>query len=86
VVFESLDCRRRTDAKRGDEAKRLADCVWRRCQNGADKDCGWPVYRSTQNSGMGHGADRTLVTGKLGIVSVNVNRLDDADEGDEQNT
>jgi hypothetical protein len=35
---------------------------------------------------MGHGADRTLIAGKFGIVSVNVDSLDDADECDEQDT
>jgi hypothetical protein len=33
---------------------------------------------------MGHGADRTLMAGKLGIVSVNVDGLDDAGESDQQ--
>jgi hypothetical protein len=35
---------------------------------------------------MSHGANRTLVGGKLGIVSVYVDCLDNASEGDEQDT
>ncbi len=35
---------------------------------------------------MGHRTDRTLMTGKLGVVSVDVDRLDDTDEGDQQDT
>jgi len=85
-VFESLDCGRRTDAKRGDKAKRAADDFWRYHQNGADKERDWPVHRTTENSGMRHGADRTLMAGKLGIISVYVDCLDDAGEGDQEDT
>ena len=35
---------------------------------------------------MGHGADRTLMAGKLGIISVDVDGLDNAGEGHEQDT
>jgi hypothetical protein len=86
LVFEFLDCGRRTDAKRGDEAKGLADDLWRYRQNGTDKERGWPVHRRTENSGMGHGAERTLMAGKLGIIRVYVDGLDDAGEGDQKDT
>ena len=33
---------------------------------------------------MGHGADRTLMAGNLGIVGVYVDCLDDAGEGNEE--
>jgi hypothetical protein len=35
---------------------------------------------------MGHGADRTLMAGQLGVVSVYVDRLDYAGESDQQDT
>jgi hypothetical protein len=35
---------------------------------------------------MSHGADRTLMAGKLGIVGVYVDRLDDAGEDDQEDT
>jgi hypothetical protein len=81
---ESLDRGRRTDAKVEDEAKRIADSHWRHRENSAHKKRDWPEHCATKNSGMGHGADRTLMAGKLGIVSVNVDGLDDAGESDQQ--
>jgi hypothetical protein len=35
---------------------------------------------------MGYGTDRTLMAGKLGIVCVDVNGLNNAGEGDQQDT
>jgi hypothetical protein len=86
LVFESLDCRRWADTKREDEAGKLADYVWRYRQNCADKDWGWPVCRTAEHSGMRHRADRTLMAWQLGIVSVYVDCLDDADERYQENT
>jgi hypothetical protein len=86
LVFESLDCRRRADTKREDEARGLAGDVWRYHQNSANKERSWPVDRTTENSGMGHGADRTLMAGKLGTVSVYVDGLDNADECHQEDT
>ena len=57
VMFESLDCGRRTDAKRGDKTKRVAGRFWHDYKRGADKERDWPIYRTTENSGMGKGAD-----------------------------
>jgi hypothetical protein len=85
-VFESLDCGRRTNTKRKDEARRFADGVRRHDQNGADEERDWPVDRTTENSGMRHGADGTLVARKLGIVRVYMDCLDDAGERDQQDT
>jgi len=82
-VCESLDCGRRTDAKRGDKAKRIVGNFRGHSQNGADKKRDWPVDCAIENSGMSHGADRTLVPGKLRVVSMNVNRLDDAGKCDQ---
>jgi hypothetical protein len=59
----------------------------RRChQNPADKERNRAVDRADENSGMSHGADRTLMTGQLGVVSVYVDGLDDAGESDQQDT
>ena len=85
-MLESLDCGRRTDAKAGDEAKRVAGSLWGNRQNGAHKKWNRPVHRATENPGMGYGADRTLMARKLGIVSVNVDRLDNASESDQEDT
>jgi hypothetical protein len=57
LLFESLDCGRRTDAKRRDKAQRVAGCFWGHHEGGADKERDGPIYRATENSGMGHGAD-----------------------------
>jgi hypothetical protein len=81
---ESLDCGRRTDTKSGDKAKRTAGNFWCYYKNPTDKQWDWPKGRTTEHSGMGHGADRTLMAGNPGIVSVNVDCLDDADEADEK--
>jgi hypothetical protein len=35
---------------------------------------------------MGHRADRALVAGKLGIIAVNVDGLDNAYEGNQKDT
>jgi len=67
-VRESLDRGRRTDAKRGDKAKRVAGSFRRYRQNRADKERNWPIDRTAENSGMSHGADRTLMAGQLGII------------------
>jgi hypothetical protein len=85
-VCESLDVGRRTDAERRDKAERAAGAFWRCSYNRTDKERGGPVHRGAENSGMGHGADRTLMAGKLGIISVDVDGLDNAGEGHEQDT
>src|SRR5271157_5433958 len=81
---KSLGRRRRTDTKTGDEAKRVVGSHWRYGQNGAYKERDRTIHRAAENPGMSHGADRTLMVGKLGIVSVNVDGLDDAGESDQQ--
>jgi hypothetical protein len=86
LSFEFLDCGRRTDAKRGDKAKRVTGCFRHDHERGAHKERDGPINRTTENSGVGYGADRALVAGELGIVSVNVDSLDNADEGNEQDT
>ena len=58
----------------------------RRHQNPADKERNRAVYRADENSGMGHGTDRTFVARQFGVVSVYVDRLDDAGESDQQDT
>jgi hypothetical protein len=63
LSFEFLDCGRRTDAKRGDKAKRVAGRFWHDHECGADKEGDGPINRATENSGVGHGADRTLMAG-----------------------
>ncbi len=83
-MCESLDHGRRTDAKAGYEAKRVVGSLWRHRQNSAHKERDRPVHCATKHAGMGDGADRTLMAGKLGIVSVNVDSLDDAGERDQQ--
>jgi len=55
-------------------------------QNPADKERNWAVDPADENSRMGHGADRTFVAWQLGVVSVYVDRLDDAGESDQQDT
>jgi hypothetical protein len=57
LMFESLDSGRGTDAKRGDKTKRIAGRFWHHYERGANKDWGWPINRTNENSGMGHGAD-----------------------------
>lgn len=86
VVLESLDCGRRTDAKRGDKAKRAVIGLLQYHQNSAGKQRSWTVDCADENSGMGYRADRTLVARQLGVVSVYVDRLNDAREGDQQDT
>jgi hypothetical protein len=86
MCLESLDGGRRTDAKSGDKAQRLASCFWRYDDSRANKEGDRAINRCTENSGMGHGAYRALVTGKPGVVSVYVDGLDDADEGDQEDT
>jgi hypothetical protein len=84
VYGESLDCRRRANAEREDNARRLAGYFWRNCQNGPDKEIDGPVDRATENSRMGYGTNRTLMAWKLRIVSVDVDCLNDADERDQK--
>jgi hypothetical protein len=84
--LESLDGGRRTNAKRGDKAKRDVCDFWRYYENSADKDRDGAVNGTAKNSGMGHGANRALMAGKLGVVTVNVDCLDDADECDKKDT
>ena len=84
--WEPLDGGRRTDAKRGDKTQRVAGRLGHYYERSADKERSRPIHRATKNSRMGHGADRTIMAGKLGIVGVNVNSLDDTDEGNEQDT
>ena len=85
-MLESLDRGRWADAKSGNEAERFAG-GFRGCrQNGANKDRHWPVDCTTQNAGMGDRADRTLMAGNLGIVSVDVDGLNHADKGDQDDT
>jgi hypothetical protein len=86
LVLESLDGRWRTDAKRGDEAGRLAEDFVGYDRNRAREERDWPVHRTAENSGVRHRADRTLMAGKLGILGVYMDRLDDAGEGDQQDT
>jgi len=86
LVLESLDGGRRTDAKRGDKTERIAGRLGHHHQSCADKERDGSIHRTTQNSSVGHGADRTLVAGKLGIISVNVDGLDDAYKGDQKDT
>jgi hypothetical protein len=86
LLFESLNCGRRTDAKRGDKTQRVAGRFWHDHESSVDNERDWLINRTTENSGVGYGADRTLMAGKLGIVGVNVDSLDDADERDEQDT
>src|SRR5580692_5344251 len=82
----SLDWWRRTDAKRGDKTERAAGDLWQFRRNSTDKERNRTVDRADENSGMGHGADRTLMARQLGVVSVYVDRLDEAGEGDQQDT
>ena len=57
LLFESLDCGRGTDAKRGDKTKRIAGRFRHHYERGADKERDWTINRATENPGMGHGAD-----------------------------
>ena len=86
LLLESLDGGRRTNAKRRDKAKRDMGDFRRYYENSADKDRDGPVNGTAEHSGMGHGADRTLMAGKLGIVTVYVDCLDNANECDKKDT
>jgi hypothetical protein len=56
-VLESLDGRRRANAKRKDEARGLGDYIWRKSLNNAHRERGGPELRGAENSGMRHGAN-----------------------------
>ena len=86
LVCEFLGCGWRADAKRGDKTKRAVFHLRRYREGPANKQRNRAVDRADENPGMGHRADRTLMARQLGVVSVYVDRLDDAGESDQQDT
>ena len=81
---QNLDCRRRANAKEEDEAGRPGNGLGQYCQKGASYERSRLKYGTANNTGVGDRADRTLMTGELGVLGMNVDSLGKAGEGHQQ--
>ena len=86
LVFESLSCRRGTNAKRSYKAGRLGDNLGGYDQDNANEKRNWAINMIGEHSGVRDCADRTLMAGKLGVFGMYVNRLNNSDENNQQDT
>jgi hypothetical protein len=73
----ALDCGRRADAERKDEAGRLSGGIGRCYERGADYDRNWTDLGLADNSRMRRGANGTFVARELAVVRMDVDCLDE---------
>jgi len=86
VVFESLSCRRGTNAKRGYKAGRLGYNIGGYNEHTANENRNWAINMIGEHSGVRDRADGAFMAGKLGVFGMYVNRLNNSNEDDEQDT
>ena|SRR5215831_10999190 len=83
-IYETLGCGWRTDAEGRGETGAAGRGLGDGKVRGAGKKRKGLMRRLMQYPGVRYRADRTLMTGKLGIFGMNVIRLDKPDEADKQ--
>jgi hypothetical protein len=83
-VGMTLDGRRRTNVDGREEFGGPGSGFEKHDSDGTNKDSNWTICQLMENPGVCDSTDRAFVTGKPGVVGVDVIRLDKPDEGHEQ--